>query len=133
MATAAAEVDAILIGVGLVGTILGRELTRAGLRVIGLERGAPRQTVPDFQSPGMHDELRYATRKALMQDNTKETYTFRHTVKDTALPMRRWGSFLPGTGLGGSIVHWNGQTFRFQADDFQIACTRLSMAASRAA
>ena len=67
----------------------------------------------------MHDELRYATRKALMQDNTKETYTFRHTVKDTALPIRRWASFLPGTGLGGSIVHWNGQTFRFQDDDFQ--------------
>ena len=67
----------------------------------------------------MHDELRYATRKALMQDNTKETYTFRHTVKDTALPIRRWASFLPGTGLGGRSVHWNGQTFRFQDDDFQ--------------
>jgi gluconate 2-dehydrogenase alpha chain len=119
MATARAEVDAVLIGVGLVGSILGRELTRAGLRVVGLERGAPRHTVPDFQAPGMHDELRYATRKALMQDNTKEAYTFRHTVKDTALPIRRWASFLPGTGLGGSIVHWNGQTFRFQDDDFQ--------------
>ena len=119
MATPRAEADVILIGVGLVGTILGRELTRAGLRVVGLERGASRHTVPDFQAPGMHDELRYATRKALMQDNTKETYTFRHTVKDTALPMRRWASFLPGTGLGGSIVHWNGQTFRFQDDDFQ--------------
>ena len=119
MATARAEVDAILIGVGLVGTILGRELTRAGLRVVGLERGAPRHTVPDFQGPQIHDELRYATRKALMQDNTKETYTFRHTMKDTALPIRRWASFLPGTGLGGSIVHWNGQTFRFQDDDFQ--------------
>jgi gluconate 2-dehydrogenase alpha chain len=119
MATRLAEVDAVLIGVGLVGTLLGRELTRAGLKVVGLERGAARHTVPDFQAPQMHDELRYAVRKALMQDNTKETYTFRHTVSETALPMRRWASFLPGTGLGGSIVHWNGQTFRFQADDFQ--------------
>jgi gluconate 2-dehydrogenase alpha chain len=33
--------------------------------------------------------------------------------------MRRWGSFLIGTGLGGSMVHWNGQMFRFQDDDFQ--------------
>ena len=33
--------------------------------------------------------------------------------------MRRWGSFLLGTGLGGSMVHWNGQMFRFQDDDFQ--------------
>src|ERR1051326_1531417 len=126
MATLKNEVDAVLIGVGLVGTILGRELTRAGLRVVGLERGAPRQTVPDFQGPQMHDELRYATRKALMQDNTKETYTFRNSVKETALPIRRWASFLPGTGLGGSMVHWNGQTFRFQDHDFQQRSHTLS-------
>ena len=25
-----------------------------------------------------------------------------------------WGSFLPGTGVGGAGVHWNGQTWRFQ-------------------
>ena len=54
----------------------------------------------------MHDELRYSVRKGLMQDLTKETVTLRHTVRDTALPMRRWGSFLLGTGLGGSMVHW---------------------------
>src|SRR5512135_2064329 len=112
MATRLAEVDAVCIGVGLVGTILGRELTRAGLKVVGLERGEPRYTVPDFQGPQIHDELRYAIRKALMQDNTKETLTFRNASSDTALPIRRWGSFLPGTGLGGAAVHWNGQTYR---------------------
>ena len=63
MAAPAAEVDAVLIGVGLVGTVLGRELTRAGLKVVGLERGEPRHTVPDFQAPEIHDELRYAVRK----------------------------------------------------------------------
>jgi gluconate 2-dehydrogenase alpha chain len=119
MATRLPEVDAVLIGVGLVGTVLGRELTRAGLKVVGLERGNPRATVPDFQGPAMHDELRYSVRKALMQDITKETLTLRHSPKAAALPMRRWGSFLVGTGLGGSMVHWNGQMFRFQDDDFQ--------------
>ena len=119
MALQLPEVDAVLIGVGLVGTVLGRELTRAGLRVVGLERGNVRATVPDFQGPSMHDELRYSVRKALMQDITKETLTLRHRSSDTALPMRRWGSFLVGTGLGGSMVHWNGQMFRFQDDDFQ--------------
>ena len=119
MATRRAEVDAVLIGVGLVGTILGRELTRAGLKVVGLERGEGRATVPDFQGPRMHDELRYSVRKGLMQDLTKETITFRHRVGDTAVPMRRWGSFLIGTGVGGSLVHWNGELFRFQDDDFQ--------------
>jgi gluconate 2-dehydrogenase alpha chain len=119
MATRLAEVDAVLLGVGLVGTMLGRELTRAGLSVVGLERGEPRFTVPDFQSPQIHDELRYSVRKALMQDNTKETLTFRNTSSQTALPIRRWGSFLPGTGLGGSAVHWNGQSFRFLDADFK--------------
>jgi gluconate 2-dehydrogenase alpha chain len=120
MATRLAEVDAVLLGVGLVGSILGRELTRAGLKVVGLERGAPQFTVPDFQGPDVHDELRYSIRKALMQDNTKETLTFRNTSSETALPIRRWGSFLPGTGLGGAAVHWNGQTYRFQDSDFRL-------------
>jgi gluconate 2-dehydrogenase alpha chain len=30
----------------------------------------------------------------------------------------RWESFLPGQGLGGSFVHWNGQSFRAQVADF---------------
>jgi gluconate 2-dehydrogenase alpha chain len=120
MATRLAEVDAVLLGVGLVGTMLGRELTRAGLKVVGLERGEPRSTVPDFQGPQIHDELRYSIRKAMMQDTAKETVTFRNTSNDTALPIRRWASFLPGTGLGGAAVHWNGQTFRFQDSDFKM-------------
>ncbi|MEN3354865.1 MAG: gluconate 2-dehydrogenase alpha chain, partial [Betaproteobacteria bacterium] len=110
----------MLLGVGMVGAILGRELTRAGLKVVGLERGAPRFTVPDFQGPQMHDELRYSVRKALMQDTAKETFTFRNAGNDTALPIRRLASFLPGTGLGGSLVHWNGQTYRFQDSDFRL-------------
>src|SRR3954453_1811493 len=120
MTTRLAEVDAVLIGVGLVGTVLGRELTRAGLKVVGLERGEPRATVPDFQGPGMHDELRYSIRKALMQANAREAVTFRNRASETALPMRRWGSFLPGTGVGGAAVHWNGQTYRFQDTDFRL-------------
>jgi gluconate 2-dehydrogenase alpha chain len=120
MATRLSEVDAVLIGVGLVGTMLGRELTRAGLKVVGLERGQPQSTVPDFQGPHMHDELRYSVRKGLMQDNTKEAVTFRNHASQVALPIRRWESFLPGTGVGGAAVHWNGQTFRFQDSDFRM-------------
>jgi gluconate 2-dehydrogenase alpha chain len=120
MATRLPETDAVLLGVGLVGTILGRELTRAGLKVIGLERGEPRFTVPDFQGPQMHDELRYAIRHALMQNVAKETLTFRNNTSQTALPIRRLASFLPGSGLGGAAVHWNGQTYRFQDTDFRM-------------
>jgi gluconate 2-dehydrogenase alpha chain len=120
MATRLKETDAVLLGGGLVGAILGRELTRAGLECVVLERGEPRHTVPDFQGPAMHDELRYSVRKALMMDTGKETFTFRNSASETALPIRRIQSFLPGTGLGGSMVHWNGQTYRFHDADFRM-------------
>jgi gluconate 2-dehydrogenase alpha chain len=111
-------VDVVTIGVGLTGSLAALELAKAGLKVVGLERGAPRYTVPDFQSPAIHDELRFSIRKALMQDNTKVAVTFRNSSDETALPIRRWGSFLPGQGLGGSFVHWNGQSYRAQVVDF---------------
>jgi len=100
----------------MVGSILSKELAAAGYKVVGLERGQARFTVPEFQSPAIHDELRFDVRKALMQDNTREPVTFRNNSSQTALPIRRWESFLPGTGLGGSMVHWNGQTYRFQGE-----------------
>src|ERR1700730_5065158 len=112
------EVDVVVIGVGMVGSIVAKELAAAGLKVVGLERGAARFTVPDFQSPAIHDELRFSIRKGMMQDNTKVAVTFRNNSDETALPIRRWQSFLPGQGLGGSFVHWNGQSFRAQVADF---------------
>jgi gluconate 2-dehydrogenase alpha chain len=115
------EADVVIIGVGMVGSIVAKELAAAGYKVVGLERGQPRFTVPDFQGPAVHDELRFDIRKALMQDNTREAVTFRNKSSETALPIRRWESFLPGTGLGGSHVHWNGQTYRFHANDFEMA------------
>ncbi|MDB5941720.1 MAG: choline dehydrogenase and related flavoprotein-like protein [Ramlibacter sp.] len=119
-ATRLPEVDAVLLGVGLVGTMLGRELTKAGLKVVGLERGQPRATVPDFQGPHMHDELRYSVRKGIIQDTARETVTLRNSASQTALPVRRFESFLPGTGVGGAAVHWNGQTYRFQDSDLRM-------------
>src|SRR4051812_39471692 len=124
-ATRLPAVDAVVLGVGLVGTMLGRELTKAGLKVVGLERGQPRSTVPDFQGPQMHDELKYSVHKGLIQDSARETVTFRNKASETALPMRRFESFLPGTGVGGAAVHWNGQTYRFQDSDLRMRSMTL--------
>ena len=118
MAETLKPVDVVTIGVGLTGSLAALELAETGLKVVGLERGMPRETVPDFQSPAIHDELRFSIRKAMMQDNVKEAVTFRNDSNQTALPIRRWESFLPGQGLGGSFVHWNGQSFRAQVADF---------------
>src|SRR5262249_50154195 len=75
--------------------------------------GAPRDTNPDFMFPTVHDELRYAQRHELMQNVSRETLTFRNNASETALPMRQLGSFLPGEGVGGAGVHWNGATWRW--------------------
>jgi gluconate 2-dehydrogenase alpha chain len=112
------EVDVVVIGVGFAGAILAKELAASGLKVVGLERGRERHSVPDFQAPAIHDELKYSIRKGMMQDVTREAMTFRNHHKEIALPIRQWEAFLPGTGLGGSGVHWNGQTWRFQTADF---------------
>jgi gluconate 2-dehydrogenase alpha chain len=101
------EVDVVVIGVGYAGSILSKELAAAGLKVVGLERGHGRHTVPDFQAPSMHDELKYAVQHGMMQDQATEAMTFRNHHDQLALPMRSWEAFLPGTGLGGCGVHWN--------------------------
>jgi gluconate 2-dehydrogenase alpha chain len=112
------EVDVVIVGFGFAGAVLGKELAATGLRVVGLERGSPRLTVPDFQAPQIHDELKYSVRKALMQDVRKEAMTFRNNESQLALPIRNWEAFLPGTGLGGSGAHWNGQLWRYHATEF---------------
>jgi gluconate 2-dehydrogenase alpha chain len=112
MATLLKEVDAVVIGVGWTGSILARELTKAGLSVVGLERGAKRSPREDFTLPNVRDELKYANRHELFQDAQMETVTLRHSPAETALPIRRFGSFLPGNNLGGAGSHWNGNTWR---------------------
>ena len=36
----------------------------------------------------------------------------RHMPNETAVPMRRWGAFPLGDGVGGAGTHWNGVTWR---------------------
>jgi gluconate 2-dehydrogenase alpha chain len=113
MATKLKSADIVIVGLGWTGGILAKELADTGLSVVVRERGAPRDTNPDFMYPIIHDELRYAQRHQLMQDVSRETVTFRNNANETALPMRQLGSFLPGEGVGGAGVHWNGVTWRW--------------------
>src|SRR5215475_9864090 len=114
------ETDAVVIGVGWTGAILARELTKAGLNVVGLERGPMRTAREDFAIPSVRDDLKYAVRQELFQDAQMETVSLRHAPAETALPIRRLGSFLPGTGLGGAGEHWNGVTWRLQPSDHSL-------------
>jgi gluconate 2-dehydrogenase alpha chain len=114
------EVDVVIVGMGWTGGILSKELSESGLKVLALERGAPRSAEEDFSVPRMRDELEFGSRHGLMQDLRRDTLTVRNTVDQTALPMRQLGSFLPGEGLGGAGVHWNGHTWRWTDMEFKI-------------
>jgi gluconate 2-dehydrogenase alpha chain len=111
-------VDVVLVGFGWTAAILAQELTEAGLEVLALERGGWRDTPTHFPPTLAPDELRYYWRHEMFLETALETQTFRNTVDQIALPIRRWGSYLPGVGVGGAGVHWNGQTFRFLPSDF---------------
>jgi gluconate 2-dehydrogenase alpha chain len=132
MAKKLPSVDALLVGFGWTGAIIAQELTDAGLNVLALERGNWRDTSTDFSPAFIQDELRYRYRMHLFEEPHRETLTFRNSPDQTALPMRELGSFLPGVGVGGSGIHWNGQTFRFLPYDFQIRSKTLDRYGKRA-
>jgi gluconate 2-dehydrogenase alpha chain len=69
MATKLKDVDAVVIGLGFSGAILSRELTKAGLNVVALERGADRNPAEEFTLTRLRDEL--SLKRATMGDRTK--------------------------------------------------------------
>src|SRR5271169_7006211 len=121
MATKLKETDAVVVGMGFSGAILSRELTKAGLNVVGLERGADRNPAEEFTLTRLRDELRYVVRLELMQDNSTDTITFRNAPDELALQIRHFGAFLPGEGVGGTGIHWGALHWRFLPTDFRIS------------
>ncbi|HWE50670.1 MAG TPA: GMC family oxidoreductase [Bryobacteraceae bacterium] len=113
------RVDVAIVGGGWTGLAMAKEITgRTSLSVLILERGHPRKTA-DY-ADGM-DELDYAIRARLMQNIAEETITHRHSIKDPSVPVRQYGAFMPGSGVGGAGEHWNGHSFRFLETQFVLA------------
>ncbi|HEY4364417.1 MAG TPA: GMC family oxidoreductase [Bryobacteraceae bacterium] len=112
-------VDVVIAGGGFVGLTLAKEITtRTSLNVVVLERGQPRKT-SDYAT-GM-DELDYALRFRMMQNLADETATHRHSARAAASPIRQYGSFQPGTGVGGAGEHWGAISYRFYPEAFRLA------------
>lgn len=117
MATKHKKVEVVTIGAGWTAGIMAWKLGSAGHRVVSIEQGPVRWANPDFEHN--HDYLRYAIRKAMMFDLSQETWSWRPNAKMPSLPIRQYGSFHPGRGLGGASVHWTAQFWRFLPADFQ--------------
>jgi len=112
------SVDVVIVGGGWTGLLVAKELgSQTALSVVVLERGGPRKT--DEYGEDM-DELDYAVRLRMMQDASRQTVTFRHNPAQRALPLRQFGSFLPGSGVGGAGEHWSAIFPRMLPDCFAL-------------
>ena len=106
------KTDVVIVGMGAVGGILAAELGKAGMKVIGMERG-PRLTTADFSG---QDELRYFQRQDLRPNAKRQPVTWRPNANANAkpLPVLNYGN-----QAGGGTVHYGAVSWRFHEDDFR--------------
>jgi gluconate 2-dehydrogenase alpha chain len=117
--------DVVIVGMGAVGGILAAELGKAGMKVIGLERG-PRLTTADFTP---HDELRYFQRQDLRPHTKRQPVTWRPdaTARAMPLPVLNYGN-----QAGGGTVHYGAVSWRFHEDDFRVRSHTIERYGARA-
>src|SRR6516164_9534676 len=107
------KTDVVIVGVGAAGGILAAELGKAGMKVIGLERG-PRLATKDFSQ---QDELRYFQRQDLRPDPKRQPITWRPNANGRATPIPTQAY---GNQAGGGTVHYGAVSWRFHEDDFRV-------------
>jgi len=107
------KTDVVIVGAGAAGGILAAELSKAGMKVIGLERG-PRLTTADFAP---QDELRYFQRQDLRPNVKRDPVTWRPNATSRATPV---GGLNNGNQAGGGTVHYGAVSWRFHEDDFRV-------------
>src|SRR5215470_17417230 len=107
------KTDVVIVGVGAAGGILAAELGKAGMKVIGLERG-PRLRTEDFAA---QDELRYFQRQDLRPDPKRQPVTWRPNTGARAAPIPTQSY---GNQAGGGTVHYGAVSWRFHEDDFRV-------------
>src|SRR5437879_2174706 len=107
------KTDVVIVGVGAAGGILAAELGKAGMKVIGLERG-PRLATKDFAP---QDELRYFQRQDLRPHPKRQPVTWRPNTNARATPIPTQSY---GNQAGGGTVHYGSVSWRFHEDDFRV-------------
>ena len=103
------QVDFLVIGSGVSGGIMAKELSGAGFSVVVLEKGDWLHE-SDFQ----YDELKHTSHGSIMADASPAT--FRQTEDEKAVPT---SSFRYGSCVGGGTVHYSGSSWRHHESDFK--------------
>src|ERR1700692_3867561 len=109
--------DVLIMGSGGTGLLMAKELSgRTPLSITILERGRPRMAE---YIDGM-DELEFFVRKHMMQDPSTDAIALRYSANERSRPIRQFGAFLPGTGVGGTGEHWGAVYPRLMPDCFEM-------------
>src|SRR5437764_8135820 len=106
------KADVVIVGVGAAGGVIAAELAKAGMKVVGLERG-PRLRTADFPPQA---EVRFFQRQAPRPDVKRQPVTWRPNARTRAIPLR---TLSYGNGAGGGTVHYGAVSWRFHDDDFR--------------
>ncbi|MBD2578377.1 GMC family oxidoreductase [Oscillatoria sp. FACHB-1406] len=113
--------DAVIVGSGIAGAIVAKELSQQGKRVLILEAGQNKDlTLAGFQS--YVDTFYGATEKNANAPYPENPNALSPTDDDIYFvekgPMRLSGSYTRVPG--GTTMHWEGKTIRMLPDDFKI-------------
>lgn len=120
MANKRPKADVVIVGLGWSGSLMAEELTRAGLNVVAIDRGPWIDTSTHTPPAVDPDELRWGQRKELLAPPRDNTVTFRNNAGQVAAPLRDYGIFELGRGVGGAGFHWAGMAWRFSPWDFEV-------------
>ncbi len=113
-------VDFVIIGSGVSGASVARELTRKGFDVVMLEQG--RKVGPDDME---HDELGAFRWPRWTNDPAVSPQTFR-TSPDAKAEPRQFVRYAPA--VGGTTLHFTGNYWRFRPIDFREYTTHGGVA-----
>jgi gluconate 2-dehydrogenase alpha chain len=106
----AGTADVCIVGMGAVGGIIAKELASAGLKVVGLERGL----IPQYGDYSLKDSIHSIVRRSIHESVRHEPVAIR------AQRGQRTRMRMTTSQVGGSLMHWTGQSSRFMPGDFKV-------------
>lgn len=112
------EVDVVVVGLGWAGSLMSIELAQAGLKVRALERGEDRSNA-DFTYPKPADQYAYGVRNKIMVTPRTAPSPCATTCRAPLCRLAS-GRIVPGTGVGGSGLHWTGVLIRPTPTDIKL-------------
>jgi gluconate 2-dehydrogenase alpha chain len=118
--------EAIVVGLGASGGIIAEQLTKAGVRVVAIDKG-PIHAAEEFLLK--HDEVKYYSRGSLVPQLSTDPLTWRAN-NDSKAELLPWAAGIrgnseplhlpPSIGPGGGTLHWGAASWRHRDSDFRM-------------